>query len=133
MNVFVFMNENKVFALMYRSSPEEMELLTAAFASGVQGMIVPENKDVEAGDIWNGSEFIKTVPAGDLISGEKVALLVGNEVVNVMDLNTDYPFYSKWIDGFSKDHVGFNATGYENVLSGSTWNGEYFTLPQTDN
>lgn len=126
---FCFMSNNKVFCTMERSPGPLNDLLTAAFASDVKGMIITDYPDAQRGDIWNGTGFTKmSIEVGSEI-GERIALIVENEIVDILELSKNYPYYNNWIEGFSKDHVGFNATGYENVRSGSTWDGEKFTLP----
>lgn len=122
-------NNNEVFCTMERSPSPLNDLLTAAFASGVKGMIITDYPNAERGDIWNGLGFTKMSVEVGLESGERVALLVENEIVDILDLSKNYPYYNRWIEGFSGEHFGFNATGYENVRSGSTWDGNSFTLP----
>jgi hypothetical protein len=129
MGTYIFMSENKVFATMERFDPEEEALYTAAFASGVQGRIISDFPTAQVGDVWDGSKFVETSPRTSQDEGERVALMVGDEIVEIEELQKTYPYYEKWIAGFSGEHVGFNATGYPNVRSGSTWDGQSFTLP----
>jgi len=130
-SLFVFINKdnNKVFCVMDRFPGPLNDLLTAAFASEVQGMIITEYPNAQRGDIWDGSNFIKMSLEQDPELEERVALLVENEIVDILELDKVYPYYNIWIEGFSKEHFGFNATGYENVRSGSIWDGKSFTLP----
>jgi hypothetical protein len=129
MSLFVFMNQNKVFCTMERQPGPHEDLLKAVFESGVQGMVISQYPNAQPGDIWDGSNFIKMSPEVEPVLEERIGLLVDNELVDTLDLDPSYPYYNIWLDGFSKEHVGFNATGYDNVRSGSTWNGEFFTLP----
>ena len=129
MGIYVFMSDNKVFATMERFEPAEEALYTAAFASGVQGRIISEFPNAQVGDIWDGSRFIETSPRTPQQEGERVALMVENEIVEIEELNPTYTYYDKWVAGFSGEHVGFDATGYPNCRSGSTWDGHSFTLP----
>ena len=130
-SLYVFMSNNKVFCTMYRFPGENTTLLDAAFASGVQGMIISDYPNAQNGDIWDGTQFIKNSPERNSAIGERVALLVDNEIVDILDLEKEYPYYERWINGFSGPHVGFNATGYDydTITPGSTWDGEKFTLP----
>jgi hypothetical protein len=128
--LYVFMNkDNKVFCTMDRFPGPLNDLLAAAFASDVKGMIITDYPNAQRGDIWNGSGFTKMFPEVEPEYEERVALLVDNEIVDILDLSKNYPYYQIWIDGFSNEHFGFDATGYENVRSGSTWDGTSFTLP----
>jgi hypothetical protein len=134
MSVFAFINNNnnKVFALLERFPGPLEDLLTAAFASGVQGMIITDYPNAQPGDIWDGSNFIKMSEDVSPVFEERVGLLVDNELVDILDLHPSYPYYNIWIEGFSNPHTGLNATGHkENLRSGSTWDGESFTLPDT--
>jgi hypothetical protein len=127
---FVFMNDNKVFCLMDRPPGPLQTMLTAAFLSGIQGMIISQYPNAQRGDIWDGSNFIKMSPETEPVLEERIALLVDNEIIDILELDPGYPYYNIWLEGFSKEHIGFDASGYENVRSGSTWDGESFTLPE---
>ena len=128
---FVFMGEdNKVFCTMERFPGPLNDLLTAAFASGVQGMNISEYPNAQRGDVWDGSDFVKMSAAVDPVFEERIALLVDNEIVDILDLDKNYPYYNRWIDGFSKKHIGMNATGYDNARSGAIWNGESFIFSE---
>jgi hypothetical protein len=127
---FVFMNNNKVFALLHVIPSPENDLLTAAVASGAQGMNISNYPNAQPGDIWNGTDFIKMSPEVEPEMGERIGLLVGNELVYTLDLDPAYPYYQIWKDGFAKEHIVFNATGHDNIYSGATWDGKSFTRPE---
>jgi len=129
-NTFVFMNNNKVFAFLHVTPGPDNDLLTAAFASGVQGMDISNYPNAQPGDIWNGTDFIKMSPEVEPEVEERIGLLVDNEIVYTLDLDPSYPYCDIWKDGFSKEHTGFNATGHDNIRSGSTWDGQSFALPE---
>jgi hypothetical protein len=133
MGTYVFMSNNKVFATMERFDPAEEALYTAAFASGVQGKIITEFPTAQVGDVWDGSKFIETSPRTAPEEGVRVALMVETEIVEIEELQPTYPYYEKWMAGFSGEHVGFDATGYPNVRSGSTWDGQSFHAPEPVN
>lgn len=127
---FVFVNNNKVFFLLHVNSGSLADLLTAAFDSGVQGMDISNYPNAQEGDIWNGTDFIKMSSETVTEEEERVALMVDNEIIFTLDLDPSYPYYHIWKDGFSKPHVGFNATGYDNIVSGAVWDGNSFTPPE---
>ena len=128
--VFIGKDDNKVFCTMQRFAGALNDLLTAAFASGIQGMIITDYPDAQRGDIWDGSKFIKMSDTLGPETGERVALMVDNEIVDILELDPNYPYYNNWINGFSKEHFGLNATGIINARSGSTWTGESFILAE---
>lgn len=131
---YIFMDQNnKIFCTMQRFPGPLNNLLKAAFASNVKGMNISNYPLAQRGDIWDGNDFIKMSDPVPPETEERIALLVENEIVDILDLHPDYPYYDKWIKGFDNPHTGMDATGYENVISGATWNGEMFILPDNVN
>lgn len=130
MFVFIGKEDNKVFCTMQRFAGPLNDLLTAAFDTGVQGMNITEYPDAHRGDIWNGTGFTKVSNIEGVETGERIGLLVDNEIVDILELDPSYPYYDNWINGFSKEHFSLNATGMLNVRSGSIWNGETFILAE---
>jgi hypothetical protein len=128
--VFIGKDDNKVFCTMQRFAGALNDLLTAAFASGIQGMVITDYPDAQRGDVWNGTGFTKMSDTVGPETGERIGLLVDNELVDILELDPAYPYYDNWINGFSKEHFGLNATGMMNARSGSTWDGESFTLAE---
>ena len=59
----------------------------------------------------------------------RFALVVENEIIDILESDESYPYHERWTEGFSKNPIGFDATGYEGVEIGSVWNGNSFTPP----
>ena len=56
----------------------------------------------------------------------RYALIVENEIFDIIQIDGDFPFAEKWKEGFSKNLVGIKTNGDEQIGIGSTWDGEKF-------
>ena len=63
---------------------------------------------------------------------KRFALVVENEVFEILIVDESFPFYQRWVDGFSGEHIGMDASDMENVEIGSIWDGNKFSLPEKE-
>jgi len=61
---------------------------------------------------------------------KRYALVVENEIFHTWVIDDSLNLYERWVEGFSQEHFGMEATGMDNVAIGSIWDGKKFILPE---